>query len=72
MLAFQIGFRDWQMLGLALGKHLFLQSALFVFPLYMNTFIFFLDDLILTEMAFLVVVLCVMDLLHYCIYLQRL
>lgn len=41
MLAFQIGFRDRQMLGLALGKHLFLQSSLFVFPLYMNTFIFF-------------------------------
>lgn len=41
VLAFQIGFRDRQMLGLALGKHLFLQSSLFVFPLYMNTFIFF-------------------------------
>lgn len=64
MLAFQIGLRDQQMLGLALGKHLFLQNSVFVFPLYMNTFIFFLDDLILTETAFLVVVLCVMDLLH--------
>lgn len=52
------------MLGLAVGKHLFLQSSAFVFPLYINTFIFFLDDLILKETAFLVLVLCVMDLLH--------
>lgn len=64
MLAFQVEFRDQQMLGLALGKHLFLQSSVFVFPLYMNTFIFFLDDLILTETAVLVVVLCVIELLH--------